>query len=134
MSQPQTLPFVVHDAAGRILRHGRAPADDLDLQAEPGEGVIMGHGSAAVDWVNPATGLMEQRPEIPLAPAVTLAVAAEWEIGLVPAGTRVILDGTLLAETSGDALTLQFSVSASYQLELVPPWPWRASTSIVSVA
>lgn len=52
----------------------------------------------------------------------------------MPAGTRVILDGALLAETSGDALTLQFSVSASYQLELVPPWPWRASTSIVSVA
>lgn len=128
MSQPQTLPFVVHDAAGRILRHGRAPADDLHLQAEPGEGVIMGHGSAALDWVNPTTGLIEQRPAVLLAPAVSLAVAAEWEIGLVPAGTQVILDGALLAETSGDALTLQFAVSASYQLDLAPPWPWRAAT------
>lgn len=131
---PQSQPYVVHAPDGRILRFGRAPADDLSSQAGPGEAVVAGVGDDLADWVNPATGLIEQRPTIVLPAAVSLTVGAEWEIGLVPAGTKVVIDGSLIAETAGDALTLQFSVSATYHVELHPPFPWRRASSVVAVA
>lgn len=135
MSAPQSVPFVVaKQATGRITGYGRAALDDVPLQAGAGEVVVAGLGDDLHDWVNPGTGLIEARPAIGLAPAVSLAVGAEWEIGLVPTGTRVIIDGTLMAETEGDALTLQFSVAATYQLDLVAPFPWRSAASIVAVA
>lgn len=131
MTAPQSMPYVVHSAEGRILRFGRAAADDLAQQASPGEGVVTGLGDDLHDWVNPATGLIEQRPALSLPAATTVAVGAEWELGLVPAGTAVIIDGEATHVTDGDALVLQFSVAASWQVELVPPFPWRRAACVL---
>lgn len=128
----QSVPYVVHDAAGRILRYGRAPASEIAAQAGPGETALAGLGDDAADWVNPQTGLLEQRPAVALPEQAAVLVGAEWEVGHVPDGTVVLVDGDEVGVVAGgDALVLQFSTAAFWAVELRPPFPHRRATCLV---
>lgn len=129
-----TQPFVVWDpATGRIDRWGRAASDDIPAQAGPGEVALAAAGDDAHDWVNPATGLLEQRPAVGLPETASILVGAEWEIAPVPDGSIVRVDGVAVdVVDGGENLVLQFPIAAAWTVEIDPPFPWRPATCRVT--
>jgi hypothetical protein len=61
-----SVPYVVYDAAGRILRSGTCPKDQMALQAGAGEQVLQGDGRDDTHQV--VNGRLVPRPPDPPPP------------------------------------------------------------------
>lgn len=133
---PATYFAVYLSSTGEIVRSGSCRQSMVAAQAiHPGEASLAVGEMVAdtTDWVNGAA--VEQRPGLYAVPATqALAVDADWAIPGVPAGTEVWIDGALAATTDASGLTLSFPLAATWQLRLVPPFPWRPSDCEVSVS
>ncbi len=135
MSDPQTFFATYLSATGEIVRSGACRQSMVAAQAvHAGEATVAVGQMVAdtTDWVN--AGLVEQRPGLADVPTTkALAVDEDWVIAGVPDGTEVWIDGTLAATTDASGLVLSFPLAATWQLRLVPPFPWRPADCEVTV-
>lgn len=133
-SDPQTF-FAVYLATGEIVRSGSCRQSMVAAQAvNPGEAsMAVGQMVAdTTDWVN--AGLVEQRPIIVNVPSTkALVVDEDWVIAGVPDGTEVYVDGSLVGTVDLTGLTLAFPVAADWAVDLIPPFPYRPSSCVVTV-
>lgn len=116
----QSLPFVVSDASGRILRTGSAPAQMIDIQALAGEYVFAGT-AAENDYIINPTGEAEAvpRPASPVAIDKLTALADATDavtLSDVAAGALVNVSGPVSTSGVGDGtpVTLTFQAVGRY--------------------
>jgi len=116
----QSLPFVVSDASGRILRTGSAPAQMIDIQALAGEYVFAGT-AAENDYIINPTGAAEAvpRPASPVAIDKLTALADATDavtLSNVAAGALVNVSGPVSTSGVGDGtpVTLTFQAAGRY--------------------
>jgi len=116
----QSLPFVVSDASGRILRIGSAPAQMIDIQALAGEYVFAGTAAENDYIINPA-GAAEAvpRPASPVAIDKLTALADATDavtLSDVAAGALVNVSGPVSTSGVGDGtpVTLTFQAVGRY--------------------
>jgi hypothetical protein len=116
------LPFVVCDAAGRVLRTGSAPGQMIDLQAQPGELVFAGTAGANDHIINP-TGAAESvpRPASPVTIDKVTALADATDavtLSNVGAGATVIVSGPVSGSSVGDGtpVALAFEAAGQYSI------------------
>lgn len=110
-----SVPFIVCNAEGRILRTGSAPAEMVDIQAQAGEYVFAGTVQQDDYIINP-TGAAEAvaRPASPVTIDKLTALADATDtitLANVSAGATVTVSGPVSASGTGDgtpiALTFQ---------------------------
>lgn len=124
--------YVVHDAEGRILRSGNAPAGQIAAQAKAGETALQGAGSDLTHWVN--AGVVEARPTLTLPTTHTIAAATDWTMTGIPEGTTVLTDGEQVGAVGADeTLTISFPDAGTWTLRLDPPSPHLPAECEVTV-
>ncbi len=135
-SDPRTHFAIYLAATGEIVRSGMCRASMVPAQAiYPGEAAVAVGQMVAdtADWVN--GGLVEQRPGLADVPgAKALGVDEDWVIPGVPEGSDVWVDGALAGVTDATGLTLSFPLAATWQVRVVPPFPWKPSDCEVIVS
>lgn len=125
------IPFVVHDATGRILRSGSCPASDLALQAGEGETALALSGRDDLHWIN--GGVLEARPRSDLPARHTLAADTDWTVADVPEGTVVLIEGAEVGTVDAEGLVLNFPEAGVWHVRLAPPFPWAPMRCTVTV-
>jgi len=110
------VPFVVCDAAGRILRTGSAPGQMIDLQAQSGELVFAGTAGPN-DFISDPTGAAEAvpRPASPVTIDKTTVQADATDavmLSNVGAGATVSVSGPVGASGVGDGTPLALTFEA----------------------
>lgn len=117
-----SLPFVVCDATGRILRTGSAPGEIVDLQAQPGELVFAGAAGPDDYIINP-TGAAESvpRPASPVTIDKTTVQADATDavmLSNVGAGATVSVTGPVSSSGTGDGtpISLTFEGAGQYSI------------------
>ena len=135
----QSLPFVVSDASGRILRTGSAPAQMIDIQALAGEYVFAGT-AAENDYIINPTGAAEAvpRPASPVAIDKLTALADATDavtLSNVAAGALVNVSGPVSTSGVGDGtpVTLTFQAAGRYTVT-VQNFPDLDFTAVVDAA
>jgi len=128
--------FAIYDPpTGRILGSGTCESSLLGHYPSSGEAVLAVGQMVAntTDWVN--AGMVEQRPGLVDLPATrTLAVDEDWVIPGIPDGTEVWVDDALIGTVDTTGLTMSFPLAATWQLRLVPPFPWKPGTCEVTTS
>jgi hypothetical protein len=116
------LPFVVCDAAGRILRTGSAPGQMIDLQAQSGELVFAGTAGPN-DFISDPTGAAEAvpRPASPVTIDKTTVQADATDavmLSNVGAGATVSVTGPVSSSGTGDGtpISLTFEAAGQYSI------------------
>ena len=74
-----------------------------------------------------------QRPRLNLPEEQTLLVNQDWDVGTLPEGTAVYIDGALAGETDDTALTMSFPLAREYTVKFDPPFPYKPSEVKVTV-
>lgn len=113
------LPFVVCDAAGRILRTGSAPGQMIDLQAQSGELVFAGTAGPN-DFISDPTGAAEAvpRPASPVTIDKTTVQADATDavtLANVGAGATVMVSGPVGGSSVGDGTPVALTFEAAGQ-------------------
>jgi hypothetical protein len=134
---PQTRPFVVWDlATGEIAKCGGASLADWANQAKDGQGILEAIADRRRFYV--VDGAIVERPALGLDKTTIFADGADEAVAAAPAGTRVHVKrkADVLGERSwaeyfrgeiaeGEAFHLTAIEAGTYQLRLVPPFPWQ---------
>ena len=123
--------YIIHDAAGRILRSGTCPPDDLAHQPGDGESVLAAAARDDQHWVS--GGVVETRPSTGLPESHELAADTDWTVPDVPEGTEVEIDGAPAGTVDGEGLVLNFPTAGPWDVRLDPPFPWRPARCLVVV-
>lgn len=119
-------------STGRILWHFRGSAHGAALQIADGRGVVAGEHPPRLYWVD--GGEVAARPQIISPPDGSLPVGADWTVPMVPAGTKVWVDGEHVGTSEADeALVIAFPAPGLWRVELRPPWPWQDASWEVDV-
>lgn len=101
-----TLPFIVCDDAGEILRIGEAPGQMVDIQAQAGEHAYAGTADPEIHYIDLVAQTLLLKPEI------HVEVAGTTITGLPTEATLVI--GDEQHAVAGPSVTLDIDVPGSY--------------------
>lgn len=109
--------YIVHDALGKILRHGTCPdADFIHQASNPGETVIEGVVNDATQYI--LAGVLTDKAPMPV--TVNKTVVNENEaviLSNVPVGTLASVDGDKTIVNDG-TLEVIFDTSGEYKIRL----------------
>ncbi len=105
-----TLPFVVCDDLGSILRSGSAPAQMIDMQAQAGEHVFVGTASQITQFIDLAVGAVANKPQIE-------PIASGLSISNLPDGCLAIVEDQEFVASGGE-ITFDFAIPGTYQVIL----------------
>lgn len=117
-----SLPYLVCDGQGRILRYGSAPGHMIDIQAQPGEHAFAGTADQSRQYIDIEAAAVLNRPA--LAPVV-----AGLTISGLPTGCVAITEGQEFPITDG-TITLDYELPGEYAV-ILRAWPWLDATVTV---
>jgi hypothetical protein len=92
---------------------------------------VVGHWDSAEYYV--VGKKAEKRPSLDLPEEQTLPVNQDWDVGTLPEGTAVYIDGVIAGETDDTALTMSFPLAREYAVKFDPPFPYKPSEVKVTV-
>ena len=94
--------------------------------------IIFGQKTDNNFYHNLETDKLEPRPLLEV-DNTTLEVDQEFNLPNIPEGTTIYVDGDNIGVVDNTGLTLIFPVAKSYEVKLIPPFPYFEKTIIVEV-
>ena len=92
---------------------------------------VEGHWSSKHYYIVDAQAT--ERPSLNLSEEQTLLINQDWDVGTLPEGTAVYIDGAIAGETDDTALTMSFPLAREYTVKFDPPFPYKPSEVKVTV-
>lgn len=133
--EPLPIPFVRHDAAGRITEWGRMEAVHIAAEASERGGIIPGEGRPETHYValsGPAPLLRVRRNQVVAFDTRTPAPGTPARVAL-PADTVITVAGPVTGTaTAGGAVALVLTVPGTYRVTM-EAWPRHPAVETLTV-
>ena len=114
-------------------------ADTKQMLANVGENTpVVLTQSTEVDsdkhFQNLETDELELRPDLGLPEVASGAIAEILDLGFVPSGAEIKIDGVSNGIADGSNVELSFSLDGEYEIEIDPPFPRLKAKIVVTVS
>lgn len=77
---------------------------------------------------------LELRPDLGFPEVASVAIAEILDLGSLPSGADIKIDGVSNGIADGSIVELSFSLDGEYEIEIGPPFPWLKAKIVVTVS